>query len=497
MAGTFSKSNRPKRPGAYFAFQAKVAEPTLVNPQGVVALGFTHSWGPENTVVPLNSFGDFIAKYGQGGTTPPTYTSGYRSVRDTFKGEGLPGYGGAGQVLAYRIVGSAGAFASKVLQNSTPAAAITLTARYKGSYGGNITLDVVADVTDPTNKHNLVVKVENVEAERWVYAKTNIADLVAQINGASPYAVASASKWITATQTITGVALNLVAAQALAGGNDGSALVAGDYSAAQTALEPWRFSVMSFDNQVDPTILAAQVAWAQNLNSKGKRFMSVVGGAAAEAMSAAVTRSGTINDPNFVNVGGGTFTDPDYGDVSTAMLAPRVAGIIAQRGEAAEITFARLAGLTVKVGNTEADILAGLAGGVVAFSRDSNAQAPVRIELGITSYTTTTDVSRPYGVYSNVKFMRVMQGLETELTDWAESNVIGKMQVNAGTRDFVRGQMQARLARREDDGIILPGWSVSTDTNPPPSDTDNFIALVYAITLGRGVQQVLNTVVVG
>lgn len=497
MAGTFSKNNLPKRPGAYFAFQARVPEPTLVNPQGVIAVGFTHNWGPENAVIPLNSWGDFVTKYTLGAPAGGVYSSGYRAVKDSFKGEGLPGWGGAGQVLAYRIVNAAGAFGSKVLQNTVPAAAITLTALYKGTYAANVTLDVVATPADPTNKHDLVIKVEGAEAERFTYAKTNITDLGAQINGTTPYTATTKSKWVGASAITSGTALTLVSAQALAGGNDGSALVPADYTAAMTAFEPWRFSVLTFDNLTDSTAQASLLTWAQNLNAKGKRFVTVTGGAAAETMATAVARSATFNDPNFVNVGGGTFTDATYGDLSTAMLTPRIAGIIAQRGEAAEITFARLKDLTVKVGNTEADIYSALAGGVVALSRDSNQQSPVRIELGLTSFTTTTDAARPYNVYSNLKFVRVMQGIETELTDWAESFVIGKMQVNQGTRDYVRGQMQARMAIREDNGVILPGWSVSTDTNPPPLDTDNFVALVYAVTLGRGVQQVLNTVVVG
>lgn len=496
MAGTFSKSTLPKRPGAYFNFQSRKPEPTLVNTLGTIAVGATHSWGPVNQVVELNSFGDFLAKFSQGGTTPPTYTDGYRAIRDAFKGEGLPGYGGAGKVLFYRLAGTSKAKAAKQLSNGvTPA--ITLTALYEGTFGNTLGAAVVADPTDPTNKHNLVIYVGGVEAERFAYAKTNITDLAAQINGTSPYNASSASDWVSAGSVTSGTALTLVAVSNLTAGNDGTTLVAGDYTAAQTALEPYRFSVLTFDNLTDPTVQAALKTWAVNLNSKGKRFITVIGGAAAETMATAITRSATFADPNFVNVGGGSYSDADFGVLSTAQLTARIAGIIAQRGVTAEITFARLAGLSISSGMTDADLTSALGGGVVAIGRDSHPTSPLRLELGVTTFIDTTQTAFPVAVYGQLKFVRVMHDIETELTEWAEQNVIGKMQVNDATRDFVRGQAQSRMAVRERAGVILPGWSVSTDTNPPPTPTDTFVALLYQVTLGRGLQQILNTVVVG
>jgi hypothetical protein len=501
MAGTFSKSALPKRPGAYFNFQVVQAEPLLVNTVGAIALGITHSWGPENTVVQLNSFADFLALFGQGGTTPPAYTGGYKAVRDAFKGEGLPGYGGAGTVYAYRIVDSTGAKATKALSNGTTNA-LTLTALYKGTFGNQLSFTVTANPDNPSTNADLTIYVQGTIAEVFTYAKTDITDLAAQINGTTPYNADTKSDWVTAGSVTSGTALTVVSSPSAAtSGNDGTgSIAAGDYSAARTAFEPYRFSVLAFENLTDSSILAAVKTWAVNLNAKGKRFLTVVGGGvagAAETMSTAVTRSGTLNDPNFVNLGGGRFTDSDYGLVTTAQLAPRLAGIIAARGERSEITFARLTDLSIETGNAEADILAAIDGGVVAIARDSHPVAPLRFELGVTTYTTKSNTAIPYGIYSNIKFIRVMQSLEVELTEWAEQNVIGKMQVNQATRDFIRGQMEARMAARERDGVILPGWSVSTDTTPPPQPTDNFVALLYAVTLGRGLQKILNTVVVG
>lgn len=496
MAGQFSKGNLPKRPGAYFNFVARKPEPALAGSIGTVGIVAQHTWGPDNQVVALNNWGEFLATYGAGLSVQSNVTGGYRAVRDAFKGEGLPGLAGAGQVLFYRVANGAVA-ASKALQNTTPANAITLTARYKGTYGNQITVTSIANTADPTNKSDLIIYVEGSEVERYTYAKTNITDLAAQINGTAPYTTAIASDWVTAGSVVSGTALTAITQTALTGGTDGAALTPTDYSTAQTAFEVWRYSVFTIENLTDPTVQAALVTWTQLRNSKGRRFVTVLGGATGETMASAVARSATANDPNIVNVGGGTYTDSFYGDVSTAQLTPRIAGIIAQRGESAEVTFARFADLTIKVGVSDADVLTALGGGVIAISRDSHPTAPVRLELGVTTFTTLTDANRSQTIFGNLKFVRVMGGIETELTEWAEWNVIGKAPVNDATRDFIRGHIEASLQAREEGQIIQPGWSAQISANPAPSPTDTWISVDYTVTLARGLEQVLNTVTVG
>lgn len=501
MAGKFSPNSLPKRPGAYFRFVAREAEPIFADSQNTVVVPFTHSWGPAEEVVQLNSFGDFLEIYGQGGTTPPDYSPGYQAVHDAFRGEGVEGFGGAGTVLAFRQIGADAAKSTKALSNTTPATAITLQGIYHGSYGNKLSVGVTPNALDPTNTHDLVLYVEDAEAERYEYAKTNITDLAAQINGTGAY-VGRGSDWVRTTGAVTsGVVLATVSTpESFTGGNDGSTLLAADWTALMTAAEPHRFSLFAAQALTDSSILASLKAWAQNLNVKGKRFITVVGGGTdgtPDSMSIARARSATLDDPDFVNVGGGLYTDDKFGDLHPARLVSRVAGILAQRGQSMSITFARLAGLEIKTGVSEAEILQAISGGVVAISRDSNAIAPVRLELGVTTFTTKTDEDRPVEIYSVPKYIRTMHSIETELTEFAEGQVIGKMPVNDGTRDYLRGQMEARLAVREETDVILGGWSVRVSQNPPPSDTDTFISLDYEITFARSLDAVLNTVTVG
>lgn len=485
MAGTFSKSARPKRPGAYFNFTATEAEPILANTLGTVVVGFTHTWGPNETVVELGSFGDFLAIFGQGGTTPPTYTEGYKAVVQAFQGEGLPGRGGAGKVLAYRMTGTGAAKSTRSLSNGTTNA-ITLTAVYEGTYGDRLSVTLQDNAANAANT-DLIVLLDGREVERYTYPDANITTLATAL---------AASDWVVPSAVTSGTALTL-GSFSLTGGNDGSTVAALDYTNMMAAIEPYRFSLLAFANLTDSSIVTSLVTWSQTANSRGKRFMTVVGGAAGELMSAAITRSASINDPNFVNVGGGTYTDARLGVLSTAQLAPRVAGILAARGERESLTFARLAGLSITAGMTESAILDAIDNGVVTIARDSHPDAPVRLEKGLTAFVNHADANRPFRVYSVPKFVRTMHAIEVELTEFAEINVIGRLPVNAGTRAYLVGQTAARLAGREAAGVIQPGWTVTIDQDPPPTDDDEFIALLYSLKFGRTLEQVYNTVVVG
>jgi hypothetical protein len=505
MAGRWSRSARPKRPGAYFNFVAAEAEPILANTLGVVVVPFTHSWGPSEQIVELGSFGDFLTIFGRGVTAQQSsngvYTPGYQAVFDAFRGEGLPGKGGAGKVLAYRQVGASAAKASKALQNTTPATAITLEAIYDGDYGEQLSVTVVTNALDGT-KRDLTIYVEGVEAETFTYTSTDIDDLAARINGTGAHVGTGGSDWVRTTgAVVSGTALAAVASpSSFTGGDDGTTLLAADWTALMSAAEPYRFSLFAAQNLTDSSILASLKTWAVALNEGGKRFMTVVGGGATgtpDTVSDAITRSGTLNDPNFVNLGGGVYDDGRFGELHPSQLVSRLAGILAARGESMSITFARLADLSITTGVTESEILQALDSGVVVISRDSHPSAPTRFEKGLTTFTDADDPDRPLEIYSVPKFVRTMGNLETELTEFAEMRVIGQMAVTPGTRDYLRGQMEARLQAREEAGVIQPGWFVQISQDPAPSDEDDFIALDYSIKFGRSLEQVLNTVTIG
>lgn len=491
MAGEFTAASIPPLAGAYFDFEAAEQEPNVVNTTGIAAIPFTHNWGPANQVVELNSFGDFVNIFGQGGSP---YTPGYKAVRQAFDGEGLPARGGANQVLAYRMVGSGGAAGSTILTNTTPATAITLTSKYQGSWASNIAVTVEPTPSDTTNKTDINIWVQGLLAETYTFPKTSLITAVDAIN--------AESQWVTAALGTDGVVLTTVGSpRALSGGNDGATLVSGDWTTMMAAYGSRQFAVFAPFDLTDSSILASLVAWggqaAGGLNAIGKRCEFVVGGALGENAATATTRANSIDDPNFVTIGVGSYSDSLLGALSTSQLAPRLAGIIAARGGGQGLTFARLARVSITSGPVYADILTGITQGFMTLGQDSNPTAPVRFEKGVTTWTSAGDSSRPIDVFGNPKFMLTMQAIERDLTEWAEANVIGIMPVNDATVQHVIQYVKGYLTNLQNNNLIQPGWSVARATTPVPSPTDDFIALQYQIQFGRDVEKVLNTVVVG
>lgn len=492
MAGTFSLTARPKRPGGYFRWIARQQEPVLINTLGVVAIAFTHDWGPAESIVEVDSWGDFLDIFGDG-NAPTVITQGYAALRQAFQGQGLPGKGGAGAVLAFRMVGASGLAASRVIAG-VGGAALTITAVYPGSFGNRIKYGIEPDAKSPGDTDNLVIYVDSTEVERWAFLRaTGIAGLPAILADA-----VTGSHWVRGSGATNGTNLTSTGGSPvqLQNGDDGNTLLAADYTAWMAALEAKRFSLLAPANLTDSTIMASLVSWLDTRNRKGKRCMGVFGGVSGDTMATAITRSATMATPNIVNLGAATVKDVSLGTLATAQLAPRVAGILADNGETRGLTFTRLAGVELVTSPTDAEIESGIDGGVTTLSRDSHPTAPVRIEKGVTTFISKTDPDRPYDVYKVPKFVRVQQSIETELTEWAEQNVIGQMQVNDGTRAYVRGQTEARLKPREATGAIQPGWTVTVASQPAPSDNDDFVALQFALAFGRDVEQVLNTVIV-
>ena len=487
--GVFSKASRPKRPGAYFNWLA--VQPADVAPAigSVVAVGFTHTWGPLEQAVALTSLGEFLSVYGGDPNDP---SEGYKAVKQAFQGEGVGGAGGAGTVIAYRMGDNGAAKAAKTIQNTagSPANAITLTARYEGTDGNNLRVTTQNNAANSAN-NDLLIYDGTTLLESYTYADTNITALVDAINGTSA--------WVTATMLVTGTALATVSAQAFTGGDDGVDLVAGDYTSAMDALETERFGIVVFADLIDEDILASAVSWIQDVNANGKRCFLVCGGDTDESVADAITRSVSIDDENVVNIGGGHVSDANLLDssgdpvvLSTAQLAPRIAGVLAHRGERTSMTFAHLSGLTLYNAATAAEILRAFDGGVIVLSRDSNLVSPVRIEKSLTTYTTTTDSDKPYKVFRDPKAVATMHGIQMELTEWGEANVVGQP-VDSETRAAVLGKIGEIMDRRVNDRIIQSGWTAKIDPVPPPSDDDDFVAFEITAKYGRSAEQVYFT----
>lgn len=494
MAGIFSKSNRPKLPGAYFNFKPEAVPTVPSNPGSAVAIPFTHDWGPLDEVVRVTSFQEFQAIYGASDDT-----EGYRAVRQAFQGEDVDGRGGAGEVVAYRMAGSAAAAAVKTLNNTTPTGAITLTALYPGTRGNDLRV-TVQDYAADTSKTELILLDGTVELERYRFTDTDITSLAADIN--------ENSDWVSAGSVTSGVALATVSGSSFGSGNDGTTLLAADWTGAMSAFELHRFAVFCAYHLVENSPYSIQtsiIAWHKAQQLLGKRFFTVIGGGLeADTLALAQARSVAGASGDILNVGVGYVSNPVLGSGGTEYnltlgeFAARVAGALAARGESRSLTYARFADTELVVGPTLSEQSECFDGGIVSLARDSHPTAPVHIRTGLTSFRSSdATADKPYLIYRQPKYVRTMHALETELTQWAEENIIGQRGVDQDTRDAIIGEVKNRLVQKEADGAIQEGWTVAIDNDPPPSDDDEFIGLLIGISFERSLEQVYFTVSVG
>lgn len=489
MAGTFSKDARPVGAGSFMDFI--VQTPTVVLPSTgkIVCVGFTHNWGPLKTPTLLTSFGQFLNLF-KGDPSNPT--SGFNAVLQAFEGD--QDFGGAAAVLAYRmgtVTGSPAAKATRTLQNTTPALALTMTAKYEGTLANGLTVTTQDFAGDATRNQLLLFRGTQL-LETYTYLDADIAGLATQIN--------ASSNWMTAVANVTGVALANVSGQAFSAGADGGTLVTGDYTTAMSDLGTQRFGVLTFENLTDAPITASLKSWVQTQQTAGYRFFFVTGGVGSESSSTAITRAGTLNDPNIVTIGQGNLTDNNLltsAGVPTALtpaqFAPRLAGSLAARGERYSLTYAKFPGIVLAQGATASEIAAAQAGGLIVLDRMSDSTATVRIANGVTTYTTTTDPTTPKPIFMMPKFVATMQGLQNDLTLWSDANIIGKQTVDNDTRTAVLAQINELMRQRELLGSVQPGWSAFVDPTPPPSDSDAFVAFVILAKFGRSVEQVYFT----
>lgn len=449
---------KPIRPGTVIGFTGEAIPVVLPSLAGTVLVPIIHDWGPEglppSNNLPftpgLGDLAEFDILYGS------SDTAGRRAALMAFKGQGTES-GGAGNVIPYRLVGAAGAFATVAITNTTPATALTLTAKYKGTRGNRLSYQTL---DDPRNAANDILRLflDGVKQEEYVYANGDINGLRDQIN--------VSSKLVTAVANVNAVALtvsNPVTNPALAGGNDGTSnIVAGTWTTMMAAVEFERFSIIAPYDLTDPTIRASLVAWIQGLAAANRPVTLIVGGDAADTITTSISRASAINDPHVITIGIGTYYDTQLARVlSTSELAPRVAGVLAARGESKALTFAKLAGLQAgKNGATGApdgsQIESAIQNGVTVFSRAIAPDAELHVEMGKTTFTTRNNVALPYDVFSDPRLVRIMDLYVRRMKEWGDEELIGEGPVNEDARTTLYGQARKEQDRLLEAGLILP-----------------------------------------
>lgn len=464
----------PNVPGTVLKFIGSSAPRVAPSAADTVALPVVHDWGPVGTDAAganglsggaqlLAQFSDWTGLYGD------SDTAGRTAVAGAFAGQGLPDAGGAGGVLAWRIGGTGCAPATITIdaQGGGTPAALTLQGYYKGTRGNRISYSIDNDPSDST-RDRIQIFFDGVLQDSYIYNPAGgdtVATLTAQI--------AKRSRLVTPIAVLPASVARLVhttvgAPVSLAGGNDGATPVSADHLAALAGLQFQSFGILAVYDLTNSSIQASYYSWLQDEIAAMRPRRWVLGGAAAEVLADAETRSATFDDPHVINFGIGTWHDDLLDkDLSTSQLAPRIAGILAAKGQQHSMTFAEIAGIHMLAGASEDELPDAIAGGVVTLGQTSSPDADVHIVMGVTTYTDQNDPTQPYDVFSDARLVGVMDNFIIGMKQWGDSKVIGNLPVNDTTRAMVRGQvrlMENDLLRQ---GLLLPGDSTA---NPPIPD---------------------------
>lgn len=412
-----------------------------------VAIPLTHDWGPMGTELDkpevLSEFAEWTERYGD------TDTEGRTAVAGAFAGQNLRGTRGAGGVIPFRM-GVDADRAEVVLDNTAAADAVRITAKWAGTRGDDYSVQIDPDPTDAT-RDRIRLRYKDAVVETYTYPEADLEALVASINGADV-------GHVTATLILDGTALAATAGTALAGGDNGDAIVGADHLAAMDALEFQPFTIIAPANLTDAAIRASYLSWVQAQDDAGRPTFFVAGGAAGETLGTAITRSLALADPHVVNVGIGTYHDDLLDkDLSTAQLAPRFAGILAAKGEDKALTGAEIGGLHVvgATGATSTDAEAAVQRGVTTLIQTDSDEADLRVAKGVTTFTDDDDPARPLKIFGEPRLVRIMDLFVRNMKRWGDRNVIGNVPVNEDTRDAVRAEGTRLIEDLKRRGLIL------------------------------------------
>lgn len=475
LGGTWSSVDPPQRAGLFVNVDTVPATAPIADSSGVVGLVVTADWGPANQIFNVTSPSEAAAYFGVG-------SAAEFAVNSALTGEGVPGRGGATTVRVYRAAASSKAKATLALANSASpsATAITLTAVYHGTRGNSFKATVRANATDGTKKDILIYE-GTVLRESYVGVDpAAIADIVALIN--------SQSLLLDATAGATSSALANVTSASFSGGASGSTLTSTEHTAAQSAFEAvGNFSAFAVHGLTDGTIRGLYKGWTDRLNSEGKTFVTVFGGAAAESSATAIARTVALDSAYCVNIFGDLTIDGTA--YSSSELVGRVAGIIASAGAFRSISFAQVPDATMDNPPTNAQIESLVRGSVVPFFFDGTT---IRLQRGRTTLQTITD-SKPEK-FKSLLFVRKVQetlrGLDTVTT-----SILGAGGVNTPAgREGVLALFNAKLVELVQRGIALPGASVYLDT--AQDNTGETLYIVFAIDMAPGIEQILGRIAI-
>lgn len=453
MAGAvFQVGEHKIRPGTYVRVESTGASPSAAVPQGVVATLFRSSWGLLGEPVVLENEPAALSVF-SGGTAD--------AIQENFRG-------GCRQVVGYRL-GTGGAKATVLLQDSASTDVVKLEALYEGARGNNFTATIRDSLTDETKRELLLY--EGVTLRQTARFAKGTGEPTALAEAISE----SSSPWITATKIADGDGVLAVTTQAPFSGGEDPTVTGEDYSAGLSAIEAKDWDVLCVDT--DDTITHATVqAYIGRVTNEGKRVLTVVGEPTNSVPFATrLTNARAFNDPAVIYVANG-FKGSDGVTREGYKAAARVAGMVAAAQVTDSLTHAVVNNATDLAGAlTNAEIEQAIQSGALVFTM--SAQKQVQIESGINTFVTPTkDMDAGW---KKIRRVKTRYNVIDRITmDW--DLLVGKVDNDKDGRGALIAAAQGVINDMASpaEKAILGGTFFEDPDNPPMGDSSWYVAAV-------------------
>jgi hypothetical protein len=382
---------------------------------------------------------------------------------------------------------------------------VNLVAKYTGERANAFKVVVRDNPLAPTGRKDVLVYEGATLKEKYSYAITDHAELVAKINDTN-----RGSRLLTATLdpahpefggVYTAELLNDSVGSPLTGGLSGENVVVADYTDPLGVLDSFKrqggFDVFTLPDEVDTGLIGSVVDWAQDLNDTGQYVEVVIGGDDDELLDTAASRSEAINLEWIVNVGRTDLnvTYPDGNTVArrTAAMTARVAGKVAGHGVTSAITFSDMSTeespVVIRNPLTKDEVEEAIQSGVVVFAKRG---ARVLIEDDVTTFVPAPGQVDKDATFSNIKSVRTMQQIGRDFNEMIENGFIGATNNDSATRAALLAGIGGYLSNLEDTGVLQKGSTVLLDDRYDSFSGDT-IYLLLLVQFGRELKRVLMT----
>lgn len=435
------------RSAIYINFESEPPPPPVISADGVIYVVAVSDWGPVADRVTIRSPRE--ADLYLGARQSNLRTAVLQALRQ-----------GTREVLFHRIASGAAALATLTIDDEAAADALRIDAKYPGTFGNDLRVAVVPNLANE-DAVDLIVYQGTRPLEIFT-GETNTEVVAAFTSRGSDYVAL----------TVVGLAnraLGVLASTALAGGNSGTAVLVGDYTAALAAASQSTFTALAIDS-ADEAIQLAASAWATSETLAGHRVKFVAGADPAHTFAEKDAQAQAFDDERTIYVVSGYTVPASLAgapvaggdvDISTLYAAIPVAGIVAVQDYYSITNYTIADALDVSPRYAPTDYTVGLEHGMLMLSMSGSR---VFVESGINTLQPSSQVLPKSRDWRKIRYTAVQDEFVQRTNDALDAGYRGKVENDARGRDeakrivtvVLRGMVADRLVQPGDDALGIP-----------------------------------------